>query len=70
MTELLSWGVTSYPMRFEPLTSLTKNAWVAPNWSQDALQTVAAARRVLGYAGAFPPYDALKNKLEKARDFD
>ncbi|MCI4348278.1 MAG: hypothetical protein L3J97_06655 [Thermoplasmata archaeon] len=70
VTELLSWGVTSYPMRFEPLTSLTKNAWVAPNWSQDALQTVAAARRVLGYAGAFPPYDALKNKLEKARDFD
>ena len=37
VTELLSWGVTSYPMRFEPLTSLTKNAWVSPNWTDAEL---------------------------------
>jgi hypothetical protein len=68
--ELLDLGVTSYPMRFEPLTSLTKNAWIAPNWTEPQLQMVAAARRVLGYAGAFPPYDALRKKLSRWRDFD
>ena len=69
VTELANWGVTSYPMRFEPLTTLTKNAWVSPNWSEEELQIVAAARRVLGYAGAFPPYDALKKKLVRATNF-
>ena len=69
ITELSNWGVTSYPMRFEPLTSLTKNAWVSPNWTENELQMVAAARRVLGYAGAFPPYSALNKKLNRARDF-
>ncbi|EQD39762.1 hypothetical protein B1B_15240, partial [mine drainage metagenome] len=62
VTELLSWGVTSYPMRFEPLTSLTKNAWVSPNWSEEELQMVAAARRVMGYGGRVPTYDALRKK--------
>ena len=69
VAELLSWGVTSYPMRFEPLTSLTKNAWVSPNWTEEELQMVAAARRVMGYAGAFPPYDALVRKVTNARTF-
>lgn len=70
VAELLNWGVTSYPMRFEPLTSLIKNAWVSPNWSEEELQMVAAARRVMGYAGAFPPYDALKKKIENASTFE
>lgn len=70
VAELLSWGVTSYPMRFEPLTSLTKNAWVSPSWTEEELQAVAAARRVMGYAGAFPPYDALKKKIENAATFE
>lgn len=69
VSELLSWGVTSYPMRFEPLTSLTKNAWVSPHWTEEELQTVAAARRVVGFAGAFPPYKALIEKLTAAPDF-
>src|SRR5438552_3911689 len=62
VAEILSWGATSYPMRFEPLTSLTKNAYVSPRWSREGLQTVAAGRRVMGFAGAFPPYEYLVHK--------
>lgn len=68
--EIISWGATSYPMRFEPLTSLTKNAWVSPHWDTDKLQQVAAARRVLGFAGAFPPYEKLVRKFQNANSFD
>jgi hypothetical protein len=68
--DLLSWGVASYPMRFEPLTSLTKNAYVAPKWRREQLDLVAKARRVMGYAGAFPAYKGLVEKLEKAPSFD
>jgi len=67
--EILTWGATSYPMRFEPLTSLTKNAYVSPRWSREGLQTVAAGRRVMGFAGAFPPYEYLVHKFQRARDF-
>jgi len=68
--EILTWGATSYPMRFEPLTSLTKNAYVSPKWNRDQLQQVAAARRVMGFAGAFPPYEYLVRKLRRASRFD
>jgi len=68
--ELANLGVTSYPMRFEPLTSLEKNAWLSPHWDRDQLQQVAAARRVMGYSGAFPPYKALVRKLTAAHNFE
>lgn len=68
--EIMTWGATSYPMRFEPLTSLTKNAWVSPHWDREQLQQVAAARRVMGFAGAFPPYSALVQKFRRARCFE
>jgi hypothetical protein len=68
--DLLDWGVTSYPMRFEPLTSLTKNAYVSPRWTRARLNSVAKARRVLGYAGAFPPYKGLVRKFNRAKSFD
>ncbi len=68
--EIITWGATSYPMRFEPLTSLTKNAFVSPHWDRERLQQVAAARRVLGFAGAFPPYEKLVRKIRRARSFD
>jgi hypothetical protein len=68
--DLLSWGVASYPMRFEPLTSLTKNAYVSPRWTRDQIDEVARARRVLGYAGAFPAYKGLVAKFEEARNFE
>lgn len=67
--EILTWGAVSYPMRFEPLTSLTKNAYVSPRWTPDEVQQVAAARRVIGFAGAFPPYDYLLRKFQRARSF-
>jgi len=36
--DLLQWGVVSYPMRFEPLCSLQKNAHVGPHWTPEALR--------------------------------
>lgn len=68
--DLLSWGVVSYPMRYEPLTSLAKNRFVSPRWDPERLEMVADARRVMGCAGAFPPYRGLVKKLMKAESFD
>ena len=56
-------------MRFEPLTSLDKNRFVSPKWTREDLEMVANARRVIGYAGAFPPYQGLVNKFNRAKDF-
>jgi hypothetical protein len=67
--DLLSWGAVCYPMRFEPLTTLEKNRFVSPKWTRENLEMVAKARRVIGYAGAFPPYKGLVNKFVKAKDF-
>ncbi|HZY93749.1 MAG TPA: hypothetical protein VFE98_02680 [Candidatus Bathyarchaeia archaeon] len=67
--ELLSWGATSYPMRFEPLCSLKKNAYVSPHWTEEELGMVASARRVLGFSGAFPPYQGLVKKFLHAESF-
>ena len=68
--DLLSWGVVSYPMRYEPLTSLAKNRFVSPRWDPERLEMVADARRVMGCAGAFPPYRGLVKKVLKAESFD
>jgi hypothetical protein len=68
--DLLNWGAVCYPMRFEPLTSLEKNRYVSPRWDQERLEMVAKARRVIGYAGAFPPYKGLVEKFNRAKDFD
>ncbi len=68
--DLLNWGAVCYPMRFEPLTSLDKNKYVSPKWDAERLSQVARARRVMGYAGAFPPYKGLLEKFNRAEDFD
>jgi len=68
--ELLKWGVVCYPMRYEPLNALKKNAYVSPKWDPVRLEMVQDARRVIGYGGAFPPYQALVEKFEKAKNFD
>lgn len=70
LVDLLSWGVVSYPMRYEPLNSLRKNRYVSPYWSAGELEMVAKARRVMGFGGAFPPYDALHEKFAKASSFE
>lgn len=67
--DLLNWGAVCYPMRFEPLTSLEKNRFVSPRWEREELEMVAKARRVIGYAGAFPPYEGLVEKFNRAKDF-
>jgi hypothetical protein len=68
--DLLSWGVVSYPMRYEPLNSLVKNRYVSPHWTAKQLEMVARARRVIGYGGAFPPYRALIDKFKNASTFE
>ena len=63
-------GCVSYPMRFEPLVSKKKNHYISPLWTVEKLEAIAKARRVLGFGGAFPPYEGLVNKFKKAKDFD
>jgi len=68
--DLIDWGVVAYPMRYEPLKPQPKNTYVAPGWTAERLNMVAKARRVIGYGGAFPPYEGLRKKLDRARTFD
>ena len=70
MRDLVDWGVVAYPMRFDPLDSLTKKQHVGPKWTTEQLEIVARARRVIGYGGAFPPYEGLSKKLLEARSFE
>ena len=63
-------GVVAYPMRFEPLDSLKKNQHVDIKWTSKQLEMVAQARRVIGYGGAFPPYNGLRKKFIDAKDFE
>lgn len=67
--DILEWGVVAYPMRYEPITPQPKNTYISPNWTWAELEMVAKARRVIGYGGAFPPYEGLKKKLSHARNF-
>jgi len=67
--DLLEWGVVAYPMRFEPLKPIPKNTYVSPNWTAEHLEMIAKARRVIGYGGAFPPYEGLKKKILTAKTF-
>jgi hypothetical protein len=70
--EILSWGAVCYPMRYEPLngeTAFEKNKYISPNWTAEEVNMVQIARRVIGYGGAFPPYEGLMSKLNKAENF-
>jgi len=68
--EILEWGAVCYPMRFQPCVTLEKDSYVSPKWTQERLEMVQKARRVIGYGGTFPPYEGLINKFKKAKDFD
>ncbi len=70
LQDLISWGVVSYPMRYEPLEPKEKNTYVSPYWTEEQLEMIAKARRVLGYGGAFPPYEGLKKKFLEAKSFE
>lgn len=67
LRDIMEWKVTSYPMRYEPIDSLEKGRYVAPDWTPELLEMIAKARRVMGYRGAFPPY--LKRKFLEANNF-
>lgn len=69
LKDLIDWGVVSYPMRYEPLEPGEKNTFISPYWTAEELEMVAKARRVLGYGGAFPPYEGLKKKFLDAKSF-
>lgn len=71
--DLLAWGVAAYPMRYQPLSgdyAFEKDSYVAPKWSLEELEMVAKARRVIGFGGAFPPYEGLFKKFANARNFE
>jgi len=67
--DLIAWGVVAYPMRYQPLEPCNKDSYVSPNWRREQLEMVASARRVIGYGGAFPPYEGLRKKFTNARTF-
>lgn len=68
---VLSWGGVAYPMRFQPLFTLKKNNYIAPEWDPLKLNAVATARRVIGSGGTFPPYQGMmKVKIEGCKTFD
>lgn len=68
--DLITWGVVAYPMRYQPLEPCTKDSYISPNWTENELEMIAKARRVIGYGGAFPPYEGLKRKFSNARTFE
>jgi len=70
ITDIAELGCVSYPMRYEPLDSLKKNQFISPYWTPEKLESVADARRVIGYGGAFPPYKGLVEKFSNAKNFD
>jgi len=70
LQDLIDWGVVSYPMRYEPLEPRQKNTYVSPYWTPELLEMIAKARRVLGYGGAFPPYEGLRKKFLDAKSFE
>lgn len=68
--DVLSWGATCYPMRFQTCEALKKNSYISKKWDEKSLEMVQRARRVIGYGGAFPPYKGLIEKFEKAHNFE
>jgi hypothetical protein len=70
--DLLAWGVSAYPMRYQPLSgefAFEKDSYIAPTWTTEELEMVANARRVIGFGGAFPPYEGLVKKFYNASGF-
>ena len=70
MYDIVGMGCASYPMRYVPLMALTKNGYISPRWTAEQLESVAKARRVIGFGGSFPPYKALVDKFGAAGSFD
>jgi len=67
--DVLNWGAVAYPMRYEPLDTLQKNTYISPKWTRKEVEMVQKARRVIGYGGAFPPYEGILKKFNNAHNF-
>jgi hypothetical protein len=67
--EILNMGVVCYPMRYESLFTIEKNSFISPNWEIQKIELIQHARRVIGYGGAFPAYEGLVDKFNKASTF-
>ena len=63
LQDLMEWGASAYPMRYIPLDSLVRRGYISPLWTNDQLEMIAKARRVLGFAGVFLNHKALKYKF-------
>ena len=48
---MMEWGASEYPIRYIALNSLIGRCYISPLWSEEKLEIIADARRVLGYAG-------------------
>lgn len=70
LRDLTDWGVVAYPMRYQPLEPCVKDSYISQNWTKEQLEMIAKARRVIGYGGAFPPYEGLRRKLSDAKNFE
>lgn len=68
--DVLTWGAVVFPMRFEPLDSMTRNKYISPSWDKTRLEMVEKVRRVLGFSGTLPPYAYLVEKFKEAKGFD
>lgn len=68
--DLMEWGVTVYPMCYQPVDALEKNSYVDSNWTPEQLDMVQKARRVLGSRGAWPPYEGLRKKFLESINFE
>ena len=68
--EILHWGVACYPMRYIPIDATEKNAYVSAKWDLKRIDMIEESRRVVGYGGAFPPYQALIDEFDKRSSFE
>jgi hypothetical protein len=69
LQDLMAWGSSAYPMRFIPLNSLTRRGFVSPLWTEEQLEMIADARRVLGHCGTLIHYRALADKFIRSETF-
>ena len=70
ISDLMSWKASAYPMRYIPLDSLTRRGYVSPLWTEEQLEMVAKARRIMGHMGTFLYYPELADKFVNASNFE
>jgi hypothetical protein len=70
LRDILNWGAVAFPMRYQPLNALEKDVYIAPRWSKENIEKLEKFRRIVGFAGTFPPYNWLKDRLNKASSFE